>query len=93
MFFAVRLRLLAGLRVERELWDRRGPIASLWAQGTFGVRVRLHNDSRLTLYVRERVPPGVQFVGGNTKQDGLPAPANPLTLRYDIFCPRPGTGD
>jgi uncharacterized protein (DUF58 family) len=93
LYFAVRLRLVARrLRVERELWDERGPIASLWAQGTFGVRVRLHNDSRLTLYVRarERVPPGMQFVGGVTRQDGLPTPENPLTLRYDIFCPAPG---
>src|SRR5437763_9556702 len=45
LLFTVRLQLLAGhLRVRRELWDERGPVASLWAGQSFAVRVALHND-------------------------------------------------
>jgi len=94
LLFAVRLRLVTGgLRVVREVWDERGPVASLWAQGTFGVRVRLHNDlAWVTPYLRvsDRVPFGIQFVSGSLKDDGLPTPQHPITLHYDIFCPAPG---
>jgi uncharacterized protein (DUF58 family) len=92
--FALRVRLISRrLRVQRELWDARGPVTSLWAQARFGVLVRLHNDSLLAkpyLRVRDRVPFGIQLVSGVTATDGLPTSAQPLTLRYDIFCPAPG---
>jgi len=94
LLFAVRLRLLTGrLRVVRELWDERGPVASLWAQGTFSVRVRLDNHCRLAApYVRvsDRVPFGVQLVAGLMKDDGLATTERPVTLQYDVFCPAPG---
>jgi uncharacterized protein (DUF58 family) len=94
LLFAVRLRLLSrSLRVEREVWDERGPIASLWAQSSFGVRVRLYQDRHGPapyVRVRERVPFNLQLVSGSTREDGLPAPGKPLTLRYEVFCPAPG---
>src|SRR5579875_885637 len=47
LWFLVRLPGVRWLRVEREVWDDRSAVATLWAGQTFEVRVRLCNDDWL----------------------------------------------
>ncbi|HYT89250.1 MAG TPA: hypothetical protein VEL76_11140, partial [Gemmataceae bacterium] len=86
--FAVRLRLLHGrLRVERELLDERGPVASLWAARHFSVRVRLCGDNVLPspyLRIADRVPFAVVCIAGETERDGNVSRQTPLELTYEI---------
>src|SRR5262249_2740569 len=55
--FAVRSRtVLRRLRVEREVADERGPVATLWAGRTFRVRVRLVGYGLPFVAVTDLVP-------------------------------------
>lgn len=94
LLFAVRLRLLAaGLRVEREVLDERGPVESLWTGRTFRVRTRLCLDGALpSPYLRasERVPFGLERVAGEAERDGAVWRGSPLELAYQVHCRAPG---
>jgi uncharacterized protein (DUF58 family) len=69
--FAVRSRtVLRRLRVEREVADERGPVATLWAGRTFRVRVRLVGYGLPFLAVTDLVPFGVEFVDGSPAAEG-----------------------
>jgi uncharacterized protein (DUF58 family) len=92
--FAVRVRTLRqALRVERQVYDERGPVTTLWAGRTFTVRVRLHLlGGRLPhATVTDPVPFGVVFAGrGSATADGELRGRAPLGLDYDVFCPLAG---
>jgi uncharacterized protein (DUF58 family) len=94
LVFAVRVRLVLGrLYCTRVLHDDRGPVESLWAGRTFGVRVAVHTDGLLpTPYLRasDRVPGGVVQRGGDAARDGTVAPDEPLEFAYRLTCPAPG---
>jgi uncharacterized protein (DUF58 family) len=92
--FAVRVKgVVPLLRVEREVLDERGPVNNLWAGRGFRVRVSLVLDgagSLPYLAVADRVPFGVEHLGGAVAVDGVLGPDEPLTLNYRIRCR--GTG-
>jgi uncharacterized protein (DUF58 family) len=94
LVFVVRLRLAGpGLRVQRTLLDRYGPVRNLWAQSSFTVRVALVNDSGTPLpYVRvsDRLPVLLELLGGGTEADGAATAAAPLTLEYRVQCAAAG---
>jgi uncharacterized protein (DUF58 family) len=90
LLFAVRSRLVARqLVVEREVWDERGPVDTLWAGRTFTVRVRLRLRHVLTLPhvgVADWVPFGLEYLDGATAGDGPLAANRPLELDYRVRC-------
>jgi uncharacterized protein (DUF58 family) len=92
--FAVRVRaVVPGLRVEREVGDERGPVATLWAGRTFRVRVRVEvaGPGRLPyVAVADPVPFGVVFVDGVTFLDGELGGGRALELTYRVRCPKAG---
>jgi uncharacterized protein (DUF58 family) len=82
-----------GLGVQRELWDERGPVDTLWAGRVFQVRVALRLSSRFRLpYVRfaDRMPFGAELATGKPHTEGALASASPLTTLYQLRCPATG---
>jgi uncharacterized protein (DUF58 family) len=92
--FAVRCRLLVPrLRVVREVYDERGPVANLWTNRAFQVRVALHLQGRGRfpfVRVTDRVPFAVQRLTGETTGDGSVSAGQSLELSYRIQCTAPG---
>src|SRR2546423_129496 len=89
LLFAVRLRAVPRhLRVEREVWDYRGPVGTLWAGHTFRVRARLElRRSHLPyLMAADLVPFGVEHLDGPVTAAGDVRPGRPLALDYSIRC-------
>ncbi len=91
LLFAVRSRLVAPtLVVEREVFDERGPVETLWAGRTYEVRVRLRLRHTLSLphvAVADWVPFGLEFVDGTTSADAALSADRPLELAYRVRCP------
>jgi uncharacterized protein (DUF58 family) len=91
-----RLRIIQAhgrLRIGCQVEDQRGPVQSMWAGRTFLVRVRVSNDSPAALpYVRveDRVPAGVERVGGAAHAEGPLTPAASLAISYRLRCYAPG---
>lgn len=93
--FVVRMHsVIPQLRVQREVWDERGPVTSLWAGRSFTVLVRLWVDGPTGLpyvLVRDPVPFGVERIEGESVLDGGVTPYQPVDLTYRIHCPAAGT--
>src|SRR5262249_20325340 len=92
--FAVRCRdLRSRLRLRREVRDPRGPVAALWAGGTFEVRLRGEAHDCVSLphvALADRVPFDLAFSGGRAGWSGPLSGGEPATLRYRVRCPGPG---
>ncbi len=90
--YAVRT-VVPTLRVEREIWDDRGPVTTLWAGRGFEVRATLRagrGPAPAFLVARDVVPFGLEEVGGDPSAEGRLAPGTPLTVRYRVRCPAAG---
>ena len=94
LVFAVRAHSLhRRLRVRRELWDERGPVATLWAGREFQVRVALECRGWFGLpYVAllDRAPFSAVHLSGPCKAEGAVGLDAPLTLNYRIRTSEPG---
>jgi uncharacterized protein (DUF58 family) len=92
--FAVRVRTLRRrLFVERQVFDERGPVSTLWAGRYFTVRValRLRGGSRLPyIAIADPVPFAMQHESGATSSDGELTAKAPLRLEYLVHCPLTG---
>jgi uncharacterized protein (DUF58 family) len=89
LLFLVRLPALRHLRVEREVWDDRSPVATLWAGQTFEVRVRLLSASGLAsphIAATDRMPFAVEQLDGAGFVQGVVRTKKPLELTYRIRC-------
>lgn len=90
MLFAVRAgRIVPALRLERELWDERGPVKNLWAGRSFEVRLRLSLHGWLGLpHVRlqDRAPAGVEVTNGRVDWQGSVLPGRAIEWRYRVHC-------
>jgi uncharacterized protein (DUF58 family) len=89
LLFAVRLPGLRGLYVERELWDDKAPVSSLWAGRSFEVRVRLGLDGWMAspfVDAADLVPFGVEHLDGLISTQGEVSARRPLELRYRTGC-------
>src|SRR5437016_3155678 len=86
LLFAVRVEtVVRWLRLEREVSDDRGPVATLWAGQTFRVRGTLAagGGSPLPyLAAADPVPFGVEKVGGEAAAEGAVGPDAPLGWEY-----------
>ena len=94
LLFAVRIPLaVRRLRVLREVYDERGPVATLWAGRPFEVGLRLESGARLPLpYVAldDRPPFAVEYLGGPIAVDGPVGGGDGLEVRYHVRCRGPG---
>ncbi len=89
LWFLIRLPGVRGLRIEREVWDERSNVATLWAGQIFEVRLRLINDDWLLsphLAVDDRPPYAVEQVDGSTIAQGVVSADRPLQWAYRIRC-------
>jgi uncharacterized protein (DUF58 family) len=88
-WFLIRLPGVRWLRVEREVWDDRGIVATLWAGQTFEVRVRLVNDDWLPsphVAAVDPLPFAVEYLDGSELAQGMVSVNKPLELAYRIRC-------
>ena len=94
LLFALRIPLgVRGLRVERQVFDERGPVATLWAGRAFEVRLRLAGDGLLRLpflALADRPPFAVEYLGDQTVADGPVGRGDALEVRYRFRCRGPG---
>jgi uncharacterized protein (DUF58 family) len=94
LLFSIRsLGVARRVRVDREVWDERGRVTTLWTGRTFEVRVALHRASfrRLPyLAITDLVPFGVVYLEGALGTDGEVTSREPLELSYQIRCTRAG---
>jgi uncharacterized protein (DUF58 family) len=94
LLFAFQARwVVRGLRLEREIHDDRGPVASLWAGRSFEVRDTLSLDSWFALsYIAFEEPAlfGLDVVEGSPRGEGRIDRNNPLQARFKIRAPRAG---
>ncbi|HZV05365.1 MAG TPA: DUF58 domain-containing protein [Gemmataceae bacterium] len=89
LWFLVRLPGVRQLRSEREVWDDRSVVATLWAGQTFEVRVRLINEGWLPLphvAAEDYSPFSVDFVDGSNLAQGTVAAHQQLEMTYRIRC-------
>jgi uncharacterized protein (DUF58 family) len=89
LLFFLRLSSLHGLEVEREVWDEKAPVATLWAGQTFEVHVRLTHSEWLAtshLAADDHVPYGVAHVDGVALAQGVVDRRRPLGMTYRIRC-------
>ncbi|GEM_PF-476650 len=87
--FLVRLPGMRRLRVEREVWDDRSAVATLWAGQTFEVRVRLSHDGRLPsphVLATDCLPFAVEQLNGSIHVQGIVQAKKPLEITYRIRC-------
>jgi len=94
LLFGLRVRLaVPALRLERQIADDQGPVASLWARHTFQVRLKLVLDHWLGLpyvRVRDRLPYGARRTSGEEEGQAALYPGAPFSLNYAILCPSAG---
>ncbi|HEY7327323.1 MAG TPA: DUF58 domain-containing protein [Gemmataceae bacterium] len=89
LLFLVRLPALRHLRVEREVWDDRSTVATLWAGQMFEVRVRVLCASGLAsphIAATDRLPFAVEQLDGADFIQGVVRTKKPLELTYRIRC-------
>ncbi|MHB1426174.1 MAG: DUF58 domain-containing protein [Gemmataceae bacterium] len=89
LWFLLRLPSVRRLRVEREVWDDRSTVATLWARQTFEVRVRLINDGWLPtphLAAADRLPFAADYLDGTDLVQGVVSVNRQLELAYRIRC-------
>ncbi len=89
LWFLMRLPAVRRLRVQREVWDDRSTVATLWAGQTFEVRLRLIHDGRLRsphIAATDRLPFAVEFLEGSDHAQGVVRAKRPLETVYRIRC-------
>jgi uncharacterized protein (DUF58 family) len=89
LLFLLRLPSVREVRVEREVWDDKSAVATLWAGQTFEVRVRLIAPEWLAsphIAADDRVPYAVEHLDGTAAVQGVLGWAQPLEFRYRIRC-------
>jgi uncharacterized protein (DUF58 family) len=89
LWFLVRLPAVRRLRVQREVWDDRSTVATLWAGQTFEVRVRIISDLGLPsphIAATDRLPFAVEQRDGSDYVQGIVRTKKPLELAYRIRC-------
>jgi uncharacterized protein (DUF58 family) len=89
LLFLVRLPGLRELNVQRELWDDKGPVATLWAGQEFEVRLSLSTSEMLPsshLAVADHVPYAVEQVDGSAVAQGTVHVRESLIWSYRIRC-------
>jgi uncharacterized protein (DUF58 family) len=87
--FLLRLPALRSLGVEREVWDEKAPVATLWAGQSFEVRVRVAASDRLSLpfaAVTDAQPYSVEHLSGPITAQGAISAREPLEFGYRIRC-------
>jgi uncharacterized protein (DUF58 family) len=92
-FFRVR-SAIRRLRLEREVWDERGPVHTLWVGHSYRVRLAVSAGGgwyRLDyVLAADPVPFGVEQVEGATAAGGELRKGHDLEWEYRIRCPRVG---
>jgi uncharacterized protein (DUF58 family) len=81
------------IRLEREVWDARGPVGTLWEGRTFDVHVTLRFDRELGrpfLFARDAVPFGVDVTEGEYQAAGFLRSDETLSIQYTIRCTAAG---
>jgi uncharacterized protein (DUF58 family) len=89
LWFLVRLPAVRRLRVEREIWDDRSAVSTLWAGQTFTVRVHLLHNGWLPsphLAAADHLPFAVEHLEGSAQVQGVLAQKRPLEMAYRIRC-------
>jgi uncharacterized protein (DUF58 family) len=89
LWFLFRLPSLRRLHVEREVWDDRSPVATLWAGQTFEVRVRLSADTWLPsphVAAVDHLPFAIEHWDGSNVAQGIVSDNNSLELAYSVRC-------
>jgi uncharacterized protein (DUF58 family) len=89
LWFLLRLPGLARLRLEREIWDDRGAVATLWAGQTFEARLRLSADGWLPsphLTAADQLPFTVEHLDGSVHAQGVLAGTQSFEIVYRIRC-------
>jgi uncharacterized protein (DUF58 family) len=89
LWFLLRLPGVRRLRLEREVWDDRSAIATLWAGQTFEVRLQLVNAGWLPsphLAAADHLPFAVEHRDGANFVQGAIAPKQQLAMTYRIRC-------
>ena len=89
LWFLIRLPGARWLRLEREVWDDRSAVATLWAGQTFEVRVRLVNDDWLSsphVAAVDALPFAVEYRDGSDLAQGTVSVNRPLEWAYRIRC-------
>jgi uncharacterized protein (DUF58 family) len=89
VWFLTRLDRIRGLRVEREVWDDKTAVATLWAGQKFVVRLRLTTNSRLPtphLAAADHLPYCVEHLDGEVVRQGVVNQDAPLEWAYGIRC-------
>lgn len=94
LLFAVRARIMVRrLKIERVLFDERGPIDTLWARRAFQVRVIVRLSSWLRLpYVKldDRLPYAAELGEGTPWYEGPVEVDRPGEWSYRLRCPAIG---
>ncbi len=65
----------------------------LWAGVPFEVRVRVRHNGLVTIgyaVIDDRLPPGVDIIGGETIETAAIDSGEPVDVRYSLRCPAPG---
>lgn len=88
--FSIRSQLtVRRIALSREVRDDRGPVDALWSGRSFAVRVRLTLASPFGLphiAVADRVPFGVEQVGGVATAEGALWPEQSIEMNYRVRC-------
>jgi len=89
LLFLIRLPGLRALQVEREVWDEKAPVATLWAGQEFEVRLRVSTPDWLPsshLAAADHVPYAVEQVNGSSIVQGTIDARGVLECSYRIRC-------
>jgi uncharacterized protein (DUF58 family) len=89
LWFLVRLPGVRRLRVEREVWDDRSAVATLWAGQTFEVRVRIFQDGWLPsphVAAMDHLPFAVEHLDRSNYAQGVVSAKESLETAYRIRC-------
>jgi uncharacterized protein (DUF58 family) len=89
LLFVVRLSSARRPHVEREVWDEKAAVTTLWAGQVFEVRLRLVASGWFSspwAAVADHVPHAVEHLDGSIAAQGEIGPHKPLELCYRIRC-------
>jgi uncharacterized protein (DUF58 family) len=88
LVFAYRARIVARhLRLEREIWDDRGPVERLWVRRPFEVRLHLVLPGGIRfpyLRVTDLIPYGAEWVDGERSYDGPLEVGESIKMQYRL---------